>query len=70
MFGGKVEIRKDFDNMVFLTRMEDGRLLKLRGRSAYVHNFATSLIPMKVQCHLVFCVMLDLVVLIMKSFMF
>jgi hypothetical protein len=33
MFGGNVEIRKDFDNMVVMTGMEDGRLLKLKGTS-------------------------------------
>jgi hypothetical protein len=40
MFDGKVEIRKDSDNMVVMTRMEDGRLLKLKGTSAYTQNVA------------------------------
>jgi hypothetical protein len=38
MFGGKV--RKDSDNIVVMTRMEDGRLLKLKGTSSHTHNFA------------------------------
>jgi hypothetical protein len=33
MFGGKVEIRKDSDNMVVMIRMEDRRLLKMKGTS-------------------------------------
>jgi hypothetical protein len=31
MFGGKFEIRKYSDNMVFMIEIEDGRLLKLNG---------------------------------------
>jgi hypothetical protein len=38
MFGGKVEIRKDSDNMVVMTRIEDGRPLKLNGTSAHTHT--------------------------------
>jgi transposase InsO family protein len=40
IFGGKVEIRKAFDNMVVMTRVEDGRLLKLKGTSTHAQNFA------------------------------
>jgi hypothetical protein len=40
MIGGKVEIRKDCDNMVFMTEIEDGRLLKLNGTSAHTHTTA------------------------------
>jgi hypothetical protein len=40
MIGGKVELRKDFGNMVFMTRIEDGRLLKLNGTSAHTHIVA------------------------------
>jgi hypothetical protein len=40
MFNGKNEIRKDFDNMVVTTEMEDGRLLKLKGTFSHTHNFA------------------------------
>jgi hypothetical protein len=36
MFGGKLEIRKDSDNMIVMTRMEDGRLLKLNGTSVLI----------------------------------
>jgi hypothetical protein len=35
MFGGKVEIRKDSNNMVFMTGMEDGKPLKLKGTHAH-----------------------------------
>jgi len=38
MIGGKVEIRKDYDNMLVMTGMEDGRLLKLNGTYAHTHN--------------------------------
>jgi hypothetical protein len=37
IFGGKVEIRKDYENMVFMTIMEDGRLMKLKRTSACTH---------------------------------
>jgi hypothetical protein len=37
MIDGKVEIRKDFDNMLVMTGIEDGRLLKLNGTSAHTH---------------------------------
>jgi len=40
MFGGKVEIKKDSYNIVFMTRMEDGRLLKLKGTSSHTQNVA------------------------------
>jgi hypothetical protein len=40
IFSGKVEIRKASDNMVVMTRVEDGRLLKLKGTSAHAQNFA------------------------------
>jgi hypothetical protein len=40
MFGGNVEIRKDSDNMVVMTRIEDGRLLKLKVTSSHTQNFA------------------------------
>jgi hypothetical protein len=40
MFDGKVEIRKDSDNMVVMTGIEDGRLLKLNGTSAHTHIVA------------------------------
>jgi hypothetical protein len=37
---GKVEIRKDSDNMLVMTEKEDGRLLKLNGTSSHTHNVA------------------------------
>jgi hypothetical protein len=40
IFDGKVEIRKAFDNMVVMTRVEDGRLLKLKGTSSHAHSSA------------------------------
>jgi hypothetical protein len=40
MIGGKVEIRKDYDNVLVMTRMEDGRLMKLNGTSAHTHIVA------------------------------
>jgi hypothetical protein len=40
MFDGKVEIRKDSDNMVVMTRIEDGTLLKLNGTPAHTHIVA------------------------------
>ena len=40
MIGGKVEVRKDSDNMLVMTRMEDGILLKLNGTSSHTHNAA------------------------------
>jgi hypothetical protein len=40
MIGGKFEIRKDSDNMLVMTRMEYGRLLKLNGTSAHTQNAA------------------------------
>jgi hypothetical protein len=50
MFGGKVEIRKDSENMVVMIGVEDGRLLKLKGTSAMQKMLHTSLITVKVQC--------------------
>jgi hypothetical protein len=38
MFGGKVEIKKDSYNVVFMTGMEDGRLLKLKRTSSHAKN--------------------------------
>lgn len=40
MLDGKVEIRQDSDNMVVMTRMEDERLLKLKGTYAHTQNVA------------------------------
>ena len=40
MFDGIVEIRKSSDNKVIMTGYEDGKLLKLKGCSATVQNFA------------------------------
>jgi hypothetical protein len=40
MICGKVEIQKDFDNMLVMTRMEDGRLLKLNGTISHTHTVA------------------------------
>jgi len=40
MFDGKVEIRKDSNNMVVMTGMEDGTLLKLKGTSTHKQNVA------------------------------
>jgi hypothetical protein len=37
MFGGKVEIRKDYDNVLVMNEMEDGKLLKLNGTSSHTH---------------------------------
>ena len=38
MIGGKVELRKDSNNMLVMTGMEDGILLKLNGTSTHTHN--------------------------------
>jgi hypothetical protein len=38
MIGGKVEIRKDYDNMLVMIRREDGRMMKLNGISTHTHN--------------------------------
>jgi hypothetical protein len=60
MFGGKVEIRKDSDNMVVMTRMEDGRLLKLKGTSSHTQNVAylshhdAGIIPSSLLWHAIF----------------
>jgi hypothetical protein len=57
MFSGKVEIRKDFDNMVVMTRMEDGRILKPNGKSSHTHIVAylshhdSSIIPSSLLWH-------------------
>ena len=40
MFDGIVEIRKSSDNQVIMIGYEDGKLLKLKGSSARVHNYA------------------------------
>jgi hypothetical protein len=48
MFGGKVEIRKDSKNMVFMIGMEDGRLLNMKGTSFHTQNLHTYLIMMQV----------------------
>jgi hypothetical protein len=40
MISGKVELQNDSDNMVVMTRMEDGRLLKLNGTSVHTQNVA------------------------------
>jgi hypothetical protein len=40
MICGKVEIQKDFENMIVITEMEDGRLLKLNGRFPHAQNVA------------------------------
>jgi hypothetical protein len=40
MIGGKVEIRKDSDNMVVMTGMEDKTLLKLNGTYAHTQTVA------------------------------
>ena len=40
MFDGIVEIRKSSDNQVIMTGYEDGKLLKLKGSSARVQNYA------------------------------
>jgi hypothetical protein len=37
---GKYEIRKAYDNMVVITVVEDGRLLKLKGTYVHPHNYA------------------------------
>ena len=40
MFDGVVDIRNFSDNQVIMTGYEDGKLLKLKGSSARVHNYA------------------------------
>jgi hypothetical protein len=40
MFGGKVEIRKDSNNMLVMTGMEDGIFLKFNGTSSHTHIVA------------------------------
>jgi hypothetical protein len=40
IFDGKVEIRKASDNMVVMTRVEDERLLKLKGTSIHAQHSA------------------------------
>jgi hypothetical protein len=48
MFGGKVEIRKDYKNLVVMTGMEDGKLQKLKG-TTFIHKLLhTSLIMTQV----------------------
>jgi hypothetical protein len=39
IFSRKVEIRKAYDNMVVMTGVEDGRLLKLKGTFYHVQNY-------------------------------
>jgi hypothetical protein len=68
MISGKVEIRKDFDNMLVMTGMEDGRLLKLNGTSSHTQNVAYLSHHGEGIIHLVFCGMLDLVISIMTVF--
>jgi hypothetical protein len=38
MFGGKYETSKDSNNIVFITEMEDGILVKLKGTSSHTKN--------------------------------
>ena len=40
MFDGIVEIRKSYDNQVIMTGYEDGKLMKLKGSSVRVQNYA------------------------------
>jgi hypothetical protein len=40
IFSGKVEIRKDSENMFVMIGVEDGRLLKLKGTFSHAHNYA------------------------------
>jgi hypothetical protein len=60
MFGGKVEIQKDYDNMVFMTGMEDGRPLKHKGTSTHTQNVAylshhdVGIIPSSLLWHAIF----------------
>jgi hypothetical protein len=37
---GRVEIRNDYDNMVFMTGIEDGKLLKLNETSTHTYIVA------------------------------
>jgi hypothetical protein len=60
MIGGKVEILKDSNNMFFVTRMEDGRLVKLNGTStntqtvAYLSHHELGIIPYSLLWHVRF----------------
>ena len=40
MFDGIIEIRNSSDNQVIMTGYKDGKLLKLKGSSARVQNYA------------------------------
>jgi hypothetical protein len=57
MFGGKVEIRKDSDNVVVMAGMEYGRLLKLNGTSthtqmvAYLSHYDSGIMPSSLLWH-------------------
>jgi hypothetical protein len=48
IFGGKVEIRKDYENMVIMIGIEDLRLLNLKGTSSHTQLLHTSLITLQV----------------------
>ena len=52
MFDGIVEIRKSSDNQVIMTGYEDGKLLKLKGSSARVQNYAYFVIKFIVACNI------------------
>jgi hypothetical protein len=60
MIGGKVEIRKDFNNMLSMTGMKDGRMLKLNGTSSHTHSSAylsyhdSGIIPSSLLWHVIF----------------
>ena len=62
MFDRIVEIRKSFDNKVIMTGYEDGELLKLKGCSTTVQNFAYMSRLKNVICHPVYCGMQYLVI--------
>ena len=62
MLDGIIEIRKSSDNQVIKTGYEDGKLLKLKGSSARVQNYAYLSQHGEGNCHQVYCGMKDLVI--------
>ena len=62
VFNGKVEIWNNSNNMVVMTEMEDGRLLKLNGTPAHTHTILylyhhdSCIIPSSIFWHAINCI--------------
>jgi hypothetical protein len=60
MIGGKFNIKKDYDNMLVMTKMEYGRLLKLnetyahRQNAAYLFDHGEGITPSSLLWHAIF----------------